>query len=114
MALVGMASKPLHVRRLQKSLHEWAMNPAVFQAPLSHLGKAPFNFLKTNLQPNLFFCYSEQPTPNNPTTHSAPNTPPNREARSVPRSAQPSAAAVAIICQVSRISVVYRRCRLRI
>lgn len=55
MALVGMASKPLHVRRLQKSLHEWAMNPAVFQAPLSHLGKAPLNFLKTNLQPNLFF-----------------------------------------------------------
>lgn len=38
MALVGMASKPLHVRRLQKSLHEWAMNPATFQAPLSHLG----------------------------------------------------------------------------
>lgn len=39
MALVGMASKPLHVRRLQKSLHEWAMNPAIFQAPLSHLGR---------------------------------------------------------------------------
>ena len=27
MALVGMASKPLHVRRLQKALQEWALNP---------------------------------------------------------------------------------------
>lgn len=27
MALVGMASKPLHVRRLQKSLQEWLTNP---------------------------------------------------------------------------------------
>ncbi|KAF0757853.1 NGFI-A-binding protein isoform X2, partial [Aphis craccivora] len=27
MALVGMASKPLHVRRLQKALHEWVSNP---------------------------------------------------------------------------------------
>lgn len=27
MALVGMASKPLHVRRLQKALQEWAVNP---------------------------------------------------------------------------------------
>ena len=27
MALVGMASKPLHVRRLQKSLQEWVANP---------------------------------------------------------------------------------------
>lgn len=31
MALVGMASKPLHVRRLQKSLHEWMTNPSLFQ-----------------------------------------------------------------------------------
>ncbi|KAI5645903.1 NAB conserved region 2 (NCD2) domain-containing protein [Phthorimaea operculella] len=34
MALVGMASKPLHVRRLQKVLHEWANNPAMFQIPI--------------------------------------------------------------------------------
>ncbi|CAD7083357.1 unnamed protein product [Hermetia illucens] len=34
MALVGMASKPLHVRRLQKALHEWANNPLAFQTPL--------------------------------------------------------------------------------
>ena len=27
MALVGMASKPLHVRRLQKALQEWATSP---------------------------------------------------------------------------------------
>lgn len=42
MALVGMASKPLHVRRLQKALHEWANNPALFQGHmLPQLGKLP-------------------------------------------------------------------------
>lgn len=29
-----MASKPLHVRRLQKSLHEWMTNPSLFQSPV--------------------------------------------------------------------------------
>ena len=29
MALVGMASKPLHVRRLQKALQEWVQNPGI-------------------------------------------------------------------------------------
>jgi hypothetical protein len=32
MALVGMASKPLHVRRLQKALQEWVQNPGSFLA----------------------------------------------------------------------------------
>lgn len=36
MALVGMASKPLHVRRLQKSLHEWMTNPTAFQSSFPH------------------------------------------------------------------------------
>uniref|UniRef100_A0A1A9ZKC8 Nab N-terminal domain-containing protein n=1 Tax=Glossina pallidipes TaxID=7398 RepID=A0A1A9ZKC8_GLOPL len=36
MALVGMASKPLHVRRLQKALHEWASNPQQFQTPVAN------------------------------------------------------------------------------
>ncbi|CDW55001.1 NCD2 and NCD1 domain containing protein [Trichuris trichiura] len=31
MALVGMASKPLHVRRLQKTLQEYGSNPTTFQ-----------------------------------------------------------------------------------
>lgn len=39
MALVGMASKPLHVRRLQKALQEWVTNPSLFQAPLPNNGK---------------------------------------------------------------------------
>ncbi|XP_030756101.1 NGFI-A-binding protein homolog isoform X2 [Sitophilus oryzae] len=34
MSLVGMASKPLHVRRLQKSLQEWVTNPIKFKMPL--------------------------------------------------------------------------------
>merc|ERR1719510_2332640 len=34
MDLVGMASKPMHVRRLQKALQEWAVNPAIFNTPL--------------------------------------------------------------------------------
>ncbi|XP_031626163.1 NGFI-A-binding protein homolog isoform X2 [Contarinia nasturtii] len=37
MALVGMASKPLHVRRFQKSLAEWVSNPAAFKVPLSSI-----------------------------------------------------------------------------
>ncbi|XP_053694929.1 NGFI-A-binding protein homolog [Sabethes cyaneus] len=37
MALVGMASKPLHVRRLQKALQEWVTNPTAFQSPLTSL-----------------------------------------------------------------------------
>jgi hypothetical protein len=32
MALVGMATKPLHVRRLQKSLQEWLANPGTSQS----------------------------------------------------------------------------------
>ncbi|XP_051865610.1 NGFI-A-binding protein 2-like [Pristis pectinata] len=32
MALVGMATKPLHVRRMQKALREWAANPAAFSS----------------------------------------------------------------------------------
>lgn len=34
MSLVGMASKPLHVRRFQKSLQEWVTNPTKFKIPL--------------------------------------------------------------------------------
>lgn len=37
MALVGMASKPLHVRRLQKALRDWVTNPAIFNQPLASL-----------------------------------------------------------------------------
>ncbi|XP_036387471.1 NGFI-A-binding protein 2-like isoform X2 [Megalops cyprinoides] len=37
MALVGMANKPLHVRRLQKALRDWAASPAVFNQPLTNL-----------------------------------------------------------------------------
>ncbi|XP_054641845.1 NGFI-A-binding protein 2 isoform X2 [Dunckerocampus dactyliophorus] len=35
MALVGMATKPLHVRRLQKALRDWAANPTLFSQPVS-------------------------------------------------------------------------------
>ncbi|XP_034481202.1 NGFI-A-binding protein homolog [Drosophila innubila] len=52
MALVGMASKPLHVRRLQKALHEWAKNPALFQGSmLPHLG----GLCETPTKPALVF-----------------------------------------------------------
>lgn len=39
MTLVGMASKPLHVRRFQKALAEWVSNPPAFKMPLSSLGE---------------------------------------------------------------------------
>ena len=37
MALVGMATKPLHVRRLQKALRDWVASPALFNQPLANL-----------------------------------------------------------------------------
>ncbi|XP_043939592.1 NGFI-A-binding protein 2 isoform X2 [Protopterus annectens] len=40
MALVGMATKPLHVRRLQKALREWATNPTLFN---QSVGSMPVN-----------------------------------------------------------------------
>ncbi|KAM8975848.1 NGFI-A-binding protein 2 [Pelodytes ibericus] len=39
MSLVGMATKPLHVRRLQKALRDWATNPGLFNQPT--LGNIP-------------------------------------------------------------------------
>ncbi|CAG7815167.1 unnamed protein product [Allacma fusca] len=42
MALVGMASKPLHVRRLQKSLQEWMTQPGLFQIPILNSHLPPF------------------------------------------------------------------------
>lgn len=44
MALVGMASKPLHVRRFQKALAEWVSNPPAFKMPLSSMGEFAFKF----------------------------------------------------------------------
>ncbi|RXM94952.1 NGFI-A-binding protein 2 [Acipenser ruthenus] len=37
MALVGMATRPLHVRRLQRALREWATNPTLFSQPLPNV-----------------------------------------------------------------------------
>lgn len=45
MALVGMASKPLHVRRLQKALHEWANNPSLFQGLITSNSSTPGKFM---------------------------------------------------------------------
>lgn len=48
MALVGMAAKPLHVRRFQKTLRDWVDNPASFRIPLSSMGElhnSKFSFL---------------------------------------------------------------------
>lgn len=41
MALVGMASKPLHVRRLQKALHEWMTNPSLFHSQVPPTSDLP-------------------------------------------------------------------------
>jgi hypothetical protein len=47
MALVGMASKPFHVRRLQKALRDWFTNPGLFNQPLTSLpvGSIPISKL---------------------------------------------------------------------
>lgn len=67
MALVGMATKPLHVRRLQKSLHEWVTNPALFQAPLA----PPMNFVSFPETSPQFSSYSPEPS----TSKKCPNLP---------------------------------------
>ncbi|XP_060677009.1 NGFI-A-binding protein 2-like [Hemiscyllium ocellatum] len=46
MSLVGMATKPLHVRRLQKALQEWVVNPAVFNQPLASVPLSSFSASK--------------------------------------------------------------------
>lgn len=46
MALVGMACKPLHVRRLQKSLQEWVTRPGIFRS-----SNASFQYLPTQSIP---------------------------------------------------------------
>ncbi|XP_076661312.1 NGFI-A-binding protein homolog isoform X2 [Halictus rubicundus] len=56
MALVGMASKPLHVRRLQKALQEWLTNPSLFQAPV-----VPTNATCKNPPTIGFACASPRP-----------------------------------------------------
>lgn len=58
MALVGMATKPLHVRRLQKSLHEWVTNPALFQAPLV----PPMNYVSFPETSPQMTSYSPEPS----------------------------------------------------
>ncbi|XP_005113303.2 uncharacterized protein LOC101847015 [Aplysia californica] len=58
MALVGMASKPLHVRRLQKALQEWVANPPAFEAMkkypthvMSMTGSSPSHSLERSSVP---------------------------------------------------------------
>lgn len=74
MALVGMASKPLHVRRLQKALHEWAMNPQQFQAPIaSTSGKSQrelFYFSQMSYVLFLFLGQFETPAKSTTIPHS--------------------------------------------
>ena len=41
LSLVGMSQKPLHVRRLQKTLQEWVTNPSVFQNGSSKFVQTP-------------------------------------------------------------------------
>lgn len=51
MALVGMASKPLHVRRLQKALQEWLTNPcnvSQYSVELLHLTLCVLNIFRDN------------------------------------------------------------------
>lgn len=77
MALVGMASKPLHVRRLQKSLHEYMTNPSAFQTPLPNIDKPratyspePSTILPTNRPSSFVGAQNYAPSPTSSTTPS--------------------------------------------
>ncbi|RZF41149.1 hypothetical protein LSTR_LSTR010801 [Laodelphax striatellus] len=85
MALVGMASKPLHVRRLQKALQEWLSNPSMFQMPLgatpsicsSRSEAVPLSPQATSPSPLPTTTISTSaPSPNNLGADSCPRTSP--------------------------------------
>ncbi|XP_022186432.2 NGFI-A-binding protein homolog [Nilaparvata lugens] len=84
MALVGMASKPLHVRRLQKALQEWLSNPSMFQMPLGatpSISSSRSEALPLPLSPQ---ATSPSPLPTTTISTSAPS-PNNLGADSCPR-----------------------------
>ncbi|XP_067686825.1 titin homolog isoform X1 [Haliotis asinina] len=87
MALVGMASKPLHVRRLQKALQEWVANPGAFQGPgtTQSSSPAPGSITAVVRDQNLGYIHSTPPTSvvNAPTWNPQP----------APRSVSPAAPA---------------------
>ncbi|XP_017860869.1 PREDICTED: NGFI-A-binding protein homolog isoform X2 [Drosophila arizonae] len=91
MALVGMASKPLHVRRLQKALHEWANNPSLFQgAMLPQLGLCE---TPTKPAPALIF-----------NSDSTPALPRHKYASFQPTAPIPSAAAAAAAAAAASVA----------
>ncbi|XP_032890959.1 NGFI-A-binding protein 1-like isoform X2 [Amblyraja radiata] len=85
MALVGMSSKPLHVRRLQKALQDWITNPTAFNQPLTKLPASSIPVVKASDQnsssPNSAGGQQERPprlaqagagTPEMGNSHSSP------------------------------------------
>ncbi|GIY26849.1 NGFI-A-binding protein homolog [Caerostris darwini] len=88
MALVGMASKPLHVRRLQKALQEWVSNPTMFQTPLvpalppnhpnHHLGAMGGGVTRGGLQGNMTQAQPPMPMRPSPLSHRCSPTTPTR------------------------------------
>lgn len=73
MELVGMSSKPLHVRRLQKALHEWMTNPSLFQSPLPSNVDAP-PIIQFNPEPGSISAQQMQQHKNNFTSTSSFST----------------------------------------
>ncbi|XP_053202271.1 NAB transcription cofactor mab-10-like isoform X2 [Panonychus citri] len=92
MALVGMASKPLHVRRLQKALQEWVSNPAMFQAALVPTFPSSGDRPTGGLQP---------PNPTSSTGSSSSSSSSGSTASSTSSSAAAVAAAAAAVAAVA-------------
>ncbi|BES99487.1 HOOK protein [Nesidiocoris tenuis] len=91
MALVGMASKPLHVRRLQKALQEWLTNPAMFRSPLVPGGA--FSSSGRPLAPLVVSPTPPNVSPNGaatcPISSSAPPPPPHVSLAAAPKDTPP-------------------------
>uniref|UniRef100_H2YF89 NAB co-repressor domain-containing protein n=1 Tax=Ciona savignyi TaxID=51511 RepID=H2YF89_CIOSA len=79
MALIGMASKPLHVRRFQKALQDWVTSPQLFQdininyrppqsLPLSSLGVNVKSLMESKMNGN----YQSKTTNPHSMNHSDP------------------------------------------
>eukprot|EP00096_Caligus_rogercresseyi_P014859 TRINITY_DN7342_c0_g1_i1.p1 TRINITY_DN7342_c0_g1~~TRINITY_DN7342_c0_g1_i1.p1 ORF type:complete len:565 (-),score=133.04 TRINITY_DN7342_c0_g1_i1:950-2644(-) len=66
MTLVGMSSKPLHVRRLQKALQEWVKSPGLFAMPFGTLGGFSSPIRPTPQHPQPLVIVSPQPGSTSP------------------------------------------------
>ncbi|NXD18655.1 NAB2 protein, partial [Nothocercus nigrocapillus] len=91
MALVGMATKPLHVRRLQKALREWAANPGLFSQPVPAVPVSSIPLFKLAEPGSRKALSNGRASPSEAAGKAAAATPPARSPSEPPEKLSPSA-----------------------